>query len=77
MGLFEITKISTMGLHTSMDTNLLPDKIRKNYVIKEYKHSCAVLKQDYPVQWNDIMSILGNFKLKKSGSQRKRFITAN
>lgn len=41
-------------------------KIYGKYEIHEWKHACAVLKGDFPDEWNDIISILIDFKLKKS-----------
>lgn len=49
-----------------MGAELLPDFIRKNYEVHEWKHACAILKQDFPEEWNDIISVLQNFRLKKS-----------
>jgi len=49
-----------------MSTQLLPDFIRENYEIHEWKHACAILKEDFTNEWNDIISVLENFRLKKS-----------
>ncbi len=32
----------------------------------EWKHACAILKEDFPHEWNDIVSLLTEFRLKKS-----------
>ena len=32
----------------------------------EWKHACAILKQDFPNEWSDICDVLTNFRLKKS-----------
>jgi len=45
---------------------LLPDYIIKNYEIHEWKHSCAILKNDFPIEFKDIIDLLIHFKLKKS-----------
>lgn len=49
-----------------MGMNLIPDKIRRNYEIHEWKHACAILKHDFPNEWIDILALLSNFKLCKS-----------
>ena len=32
----------------------------------EWKHPCAILRQDFPVEWNDICEVLTSFRLKRS-----------
>lgn len=49
-----------------MGFDLLPQFIRENYEVHEYKHACAILHQDFPEQWNEIMEVLTNFRLKES-----------
>lgn len=49
---------------TALD--LIPQDIRDRYEVQEWKHACAVLKSDFPDEWDDIISVLSNFKLKKS-----------
>jgi hypothetical protein len=49
-----------------MSTELLPDFINENYEVHEWKHACAILHQDFPNEWNDIISVLENFRLNKS-----------
>ena len=49
-----------------MSIELLPQFIRENYEVHEWKHACAILKEDFPDEWDDIVSVLTNFRLKKS-----------
>jgi len=49
-----------------MSVDLLPEFILKNYEVHEWKHACAILKEDFPDEWNDIIDVLSNFRLKKS-----------
>jgi len=49
-----------------MSTELLPDFIRQNYEVHEWKHACAILKVDFPNEWNDILAVLTAFRLNKS-----------
>ncbi|MBD3219434.1 MAG: restriction endonuclease [candidate division Zixibacteria bacterium] len=49
-----------------MTINLLPEFIRENYEVHEWKHACAILKGDFPEEWDDICSVLHDFRLYKS-----------
>ena len=49
-----------------MGTELLPQYIRDNYEVYEWKHACAILKQDFPNEWNEVIDVLTTFKLKRS-----------
>jgi hypothetical protein len=49
-----------------MSIELLPEFIRQNYELHEWKHSCAILKEDFPEEWKDIISVLHEFRLYKS-----------
>ncbi|QOJ22474.1 MAG: restriction endonuclease [Gammaproteobacteria bacterium] len=49
-----------------MGIELLPDFVREKYEVHEWKHACAILKEDFPTEWNDILSVLKDFRLKKS-----------
>ncbi|MFA5138320.1 MAG: BglII/BstYI family type II restriction endonuclease [Elusimicrobiota bacterium] len=48
-----------------MTTDLLPARIRDLYEIHEWKHACAVLKGDFPTEWQEIINVLGEFLLHK------------
>lgn len=49
-----------------MSTNLFPTSLRELYEKHEWKHACAILKNDFQNEWNDIISVLEKFRLKKS-----------
>lgn len=49
-----------------MAIDLLPEYIRQNYEVHEWKHTCAILKSDFTTEWHDIISVLTEFRLKKS-----------
>ena len=49
-----------------MPTNLLPKFVLENYELHEWKHACAILKNDFPCEWNDIIDLLMRFRFKKS-----------
>ena len=49
-----------------MGTELLPAFIQRHYEIHEWKHACAILKQDFPQEWQDILDVLTNFRLLRS-----------
>ncbi|MGI5816839.1 MAG: BglII/BstYI family type II restriction endonuclease [Armatimonadota bacterium] len=44
----------------------LPQDIRDNYEIHEWRHACAVLQQDFPREYQDIIDILRGFELRAS-----------
>ena len=44
----------------------LPEDIRSLYEFHEWKHACAILKADFPTEWNDILEVLRGFKLRRS-----------
>jgi hypothetical protein len=52
-----------------MGTDLLPEYILANYEVHEWKHSCAILKNDFPQEWSDLLDLLSSFKLCKSWIQ--------
>ncbi len=49
-----------------MALSLLPEYIRENYEIHEWKHACAILHSDFPAEWKDIVDLLFQFRLRKS-----------
>ncbi len=44
----------------------LPKKITNGYEIHEWRHACTILKEEFPQEWNDIVTVLSEFKLLKS-----------
>lgn len=49
-----------------MSLKLLPAFVRSHYEVRQWRHACAILKGDFPGEWNDIMEVLGEFRLLKS-----------
>ncbi len=49
-----------------MTIGLLPRFILDNYEVHEWKHACAILKQDFPAEWKDIIDVLSKFRFNKS-----------
>ena len=49
-----------------MSLNLLPAFLLEHCEVHEWKHPCAILRQDFPVEWNDICEVLTSFRLKRS-----------
>lgn len=49
-----------------MDDRYFSKAILENYEIHEWKHACAILKNDFPSEWGDLIELLENFTLKKS-----------
>lgn len=46
--------------------NRLPAFVRDNYECYEWKHASAILSQDFPAEWQDIVDLLVSFRLYKS-----------
>lgn len=44
----------------------LPPFVVDNYECHEWKHASAILSQDFPSEWNDLLDVLLAFRLKKS-----------
>ncbi len=49
-----------------MGIELLPKTILEKYEVHEWKHACAILRNDFPNEWEDILSLLNEFELCKS-----------
>lgn len=49
-----------------MGIELLPQEILDKYEVHEWKHACAILKHDFPREWEDVIEILKIFTLKRS-----------
>lgn len=49
-----------------MGIKLLPKDILDKYEVHEWKHACAILKSDFPNEWNELIDLLRNFNLCKS-----------
>ena len=43
----------------------LPQFILEHYEVHEWKHASAILKNDFPYEWNDIVEMLMQFRLRK------------
>jgi hypothetical protein len=49
-----------------MGIDLLTVFIRQHYEVHEWKHASAILKNDFPEEWNDLCDLLTQFRLMKS-----------
>ena len=49
-----------------MAISSLPEFIRENYEVHEWKHATAILEHDFPAEWQDIIDVLTDFRLRKS-----------
>jgi hypothetical protein len=48
----------------------LPKFIAQNYECHEWKHASAILSQDFPGEWQDLLDLLAGFRLRRRGSSR-------
>lgn len=64
-----------------MGRELLPEFIRDNYEVYEWKHACAILKLDFPDEWAEIIDVLTMFRLYRSfltvGGGRKSLVATS
>lgn len=44
----------------------LPPFVRQNYECHEWKHASAILSQDFPGEWADLLDLLSAFRIRKS-----------
>ena len=49
-----------------MTIHLLSDTIIQRFDVFEWKHACAILMEDFPQEWRDILDVLEQFQLRKS-----------
>lgn len=49
-----------------MALTLLPQFILDHYEVHEWKHPCAILRQDFPLEWTDLCDVLTAFRFKRS-----------
>jgi hypothetical protein len=49
-----------------MGIGLLPDFLLQNYEVHEWKHACAILLQDFPEEWDDMVAVLAEFRFHRS-----------
>ncbi len=63
-----------------MDPEQLPQFIRENYEIHEWRHSLAIFRNDFPNEYDEILDVLTRFRLRKSwitvGGGRKSKVSA-
>ncbi len=62
-----------------MTIGLLPDFVRSHYEVHEWKHACAILRQDFEPEWLDICAVLTEFRFQRSwitvGGGRKSMVS--
>ena len=46
--------------------NALPPFVLNHYEVHEWRHACAILREDFPDEWNDIIAVTEQFRLRKS-----------
>jgi hypothetical protein len=49
-----------------MAVELLPQFLRDAYEVHEWRHATAILKEDFPREWDDIVDVLTRFRLRRS-----------
>lgn len=46
--------------------NTLPPFVRDHYEVHEWRHAGAILREDFPEEWKDIIAVTQAFRLRKS-----------
>ena len=49
-----------------MSLNQVPQFLRDNYEVGEWRHAVAILSADFPEEWADIVRVLSDFRLYRS-----------
>lgn len=49
-----------------MTIDLIPPELHDLWEIHEWKHACAILAEDFPDEWADLLALMTVFRLKKS-----------
>ncbi|AOV18678.1 restriction endonuclease [Acidihalobacter aeolianus] len=49
-----------------MSIELLPENIRQNYEVHEWKHAAAIFHADFAQEWDDLIAVLDAFRLYRS-----------
>jgi hypothetical protein len=49
-----------------MPLSLIPAELLEKYEVAETHHATAILHHDFPNEWNDVLTLLGQFKLLRS-----------
>ena len=47
----------------TMGAEQIPETVRAKFEIHEWKHAIAILKNDFPSEWADLMDMLGEFSI--------------
>ena len=50
----------------SMSIDVIPERIRRRYLIEERRHACGILATDFPSEWQDILDCLDGLRRRKS-----------
>ena len=49
-----------------MGVELIPETIQQKYDVFEWNHAVAILRTDFPDEWQDLMDVLDSYTLRKS-----------
>jgi hypothetical protein len=56
-------------VETAMAISALPAFVREQYEVHEWKHATAILQNDYPQEWQDIIAVLMAFRLRRQDNR--------
>ena len=49
-----------------MTDDSIPEFVRQNYAIEQWRHAVAIMKSDFAAEWRDVLEVLEQFRLKRS-----------
>jgi hypothetical protein len=61
-----VGRINEFSRKTHMTVKLLPKSVSTKYEVHEWKHASAILANDFPDEWRDIIELLKQFHFCKS-----------
>ena len=44
----------------------IPARLRSRFEVYEWRHASAILTRDFPEEWQDILDVLSDFRLRRS-----------
>ena len=54
-----------------MSLNWIPPSLRNLYEVHQWRHACAIMRQDFPEEFDEIIEVIGRFRLPKSALVRR------
>jgi hypothetical protein len=82
VSIIDAKRLINVGIEvvSDMGYEIIPQFIQEKFEIHEWKHACAILANDFPSEWQDILDLLTQFRLCESwikvGGGRKSLVSS-